>query len=128
MRVKMPTHDGPQAHQQPATTSPSSATSAVATTGEGKRRARALRAASDARDRHGNRAFVRRTAVLENENPLPCAKLHFAVRDRDRLRGASEHHADVDRKSVAPLGRVQEIILVFWNEPVEPGLEIRPRA
>ena len=81
-----------------------------------------LQAIADYRDR--NLSPMRGTPVLEQENPLPGSKLHFAVDNRDCLAGTRQGHADVRRHVIAAFRAVCEVICIFRDQAVEKLFQI----
>jgi hypothetical protein len=67
---------------------------------------------------------MRSTPVLEQENPLPGPKLHFAVDDRDCLTRACQGHANVRRHVIAAFRTVSEIIGIFRHQTIEKFLQV----
>src|ERR1700680_3585299 len=70
------------------------------------------------------RALMRRSAVLEEEDALPDAELEPAVSDRDRQLRLGQCTLDVRRHVVGPLVVVAVEADVLRHEPAQEGGEV----
>ena len=71
---------------------------------------------------------MRCAAMLEQENSLPRAELHFTIYNRDRFACASENRTDMRSAVIAAFGCVCEVIGIFRNQTLEELFEIFSRA
>ena len=71
---------------------------------------------------------VRRAAMFKKEDALPRAQLHFALHNRHRLAGASQHHSDVRWHVIAAFRIVREIFGIFRYQALEEFLQIVSRS
>ena len=75
-------------------------------------------------DRHHNGARMRRAAVFEEENSLPCSKGQPAAYDRDDFGSAGQNHAQMRGHVVRALVRVHEIGRVFGHKPLKERMQV----